>query len=425
MARFKSEVYEVTIDKLVHGGQGLGTLDNGKKALVWNVLPGEKVKFATRKSKSKMVEGVATEVITASSERCQPKDELYLSTSPWQMMSYEAENKYKQSILEETLKRAGVEFRKTIDFYSPKDEWHYRNKMEYSFYGDDAGLHLALFNRGTHGKQIVDGSSIARPEIDEVAGQICSLLNKKQVRAGDLKSVIIRCNQQGDCVAAIFTRNDKFPVFKELENIGAGVVVYFSNPKSPASVITDELYSYGSKQLSDSLLGKMISYDVVSFFQVNIPAYEAVLRRIQQEVNSAFVTDMYAGTGSIGLSVANKGLRLVEVDPHSVAMARYNIEKSDLTERVEVIHARSEDATEYIGGDVVIFDPPRAGLHENVTKATLEKKPKKIIYLSCNPSTLARDLERLQSNYRIISIEGHNFFPRTPHIETLAVLELK
>lgn len=427
MAKFQSKNYEITIDKLVHGGQGIGTLGGGKKALVWNVLPGEKVKFTSRKSKSNLVEGIATEILQSSSERQTPKDELYLSTSPWQMMSYAAENKHKQEILVETLQRASVEFSGDISFSAPDQEWHYRNKMEYSFYGDDDGLHLALFNRGTHQKQIVQGSSIARPEIDETANAICDILQSRNIRASDLKSVIVRCNQAGDTVAALFTRNESFPEIEEFKDVCKGVAVYFSNPKSPASVLTRELYTFGNVQLTDELLGKPISYDVVSFFQVAIPAYETVLSRIEYEVDTLPVTDMYAGTGSIGLSVAQGPLTLVEIDPHSVGMARLNVERSGRAD-VKVVHAPSEKATEYISDNangVVIFDPPRAGLHANVVQAVLEAKPHKIVYLSCNPSTLARDLHLLQDEYSVESVDGHNFFPRTPHIETLAVLRKK
>src|SRR5690606_4225084 len=110
------------------------------------------------------------------------------------------ENRYKCEILAETLQRAGVEHNSKIGFYAPDDPWHYRNKMEYSFYGNEDGLHLALFGRGSHRKQIVDGSSIARPEIDRVARAICKVLDEADVRAGDLKTVVVRCNRAGECV---------------------------------------------------------------------------------------------------------------------------------------------------------------------------------------------------------------------------------
>jgi 23S rRNA (uracil1939-C5)-methyltransferase len=412
---------EVVIEKLVHGGQGLATLADGKKALLWNVLPGEKVVFEPRRSKSSFVEGIATEIIEASAEREQPRDDLYLSTSPWQMMSYEAENTYKKSILTETLIRAKVDV--SVDrFLFPDEAWHYRNKMEYSFWGDEDGLHLALFNRGTHRKQRLQGSSIARPEIDATAQAVRDVLATAQVRAGDVKSVIVRCNTKGETVAALFTRNEQLARLP-FENVAKGVVVYYSNPKSPASVATRELYRIGDVTLQDDILGRTMTYDVLSFFQVNLQAYEQALMPIKDFVSGHSVTDMYSGTGSIGLSVTDGDVTLVELDPYSVAMARHNANG-----RGTVIESSSEKALDYIPagqGKAVIFDPPRAGLHADVTQAVLDKKPERIAYLSCNPSTFARDLELLQNDYSIETIHGYNFFPRTPHIEALALLTVK
>ncbi len=420
------ELLEVSVDKLVHGGQGLGTLPDGKKALVWNTLPGEIVRFRPLKTKSSFIEGIAEEILKVSPEREKSRDELYLSTSPWQMMSYEAENKYKKEILQESLQRSGIECNNEIEFIAPKDPWHYRNKMEYSFWGDDDGLHLALFNRGTHRKQIVSGSSLARPEIDEAANQICRILNEQSVRAGDLKSLIIRCNQAGECVAALFTRREDFPKIRKFSDIAKGVAVYFSNPKSPASVPTRQLYKAGDTTLTDNLLGRTFQYDVLSFFQVNLEAYTKALQAIKTAVGSNFVTDMYAGVGTIGLSVSERAPWLVESDSHSAAMARLNVKNSGFKDAV--VEVESEKATEYIncGEDsTVIFDPPRAGLHQKVIEATNAINPGQVIYLSCNPSTLERDLKIFDEygTYQIKSVTGYNFFPRTPHIEALAILE--
>jgi 23S rRNA (uracil1939-C5)-methyltransferase len=133
---------------------------------------------------------------------------------------------------------------------------------------------------------------------------------------------------------------------------------------------------------------------------------------------------MYAGVGSIGLSVASKQVDLVELDPATVAMARVNAEASGV--EAEVIESSTEKVLEYIVGDKpVIFDPPRAGLHDKVVERTLEVKPPQVLYLSCNPATQARDLAKLQEGYNITYFEGFNFFPHTPHIESLAVLERK
>lgn len=424
----------VRIDKLVHGGQGLGALPDGKKVLVWNTLPGEVVSFVSHKSKSSYIEGIATDIIEASTERATPRDDLYLSTSPWQMMTYGAENRYKRDILIETLERGGVQLGGELEFLAPASEWQYRNKMEYSFWGDEDGLHLALYNRGTHRKQIVTGSSIARPEVDAAAQAICQALDQRQVRAGDLKSVIIRCNQAGDSVAALFTRNEKLldqlgpDFFAAIEPACKGMLVCFSNPKSPASVMTQELARLGDVELEDVLLGVVVRYDVLSFFQVNLDAYDLALQKIKEFVGTHAVIDMYGGVGSIGLAVTSPGagaLTIVEADSFSVAMAQRNVEQAGL--QANVVHATSETALDYIAQAaneaVLIVDPPRAGLHGRVTETINESGPDKIAYLSCNPSTLARDLELLQGSYELSAVTGYNFFPRTPHIEALALLE--
>jgi 23S rRNA (uracil1939-C5)-methyltransferase len=128
---------------------------------------------------------------------------------------------------------------------------------------------------------------------------------------------------------------------------------------------------------------------------------------------------MYSGVGAIGLSVGASVL--VESDDANIKLAQSNAKGSG----VEVIHATSEAALNHIqSGDVLIVDPPRAGLHKDVVERILEVKPSKIIYLSCNPSTQARDVTMLHDMYEVIHAQGHNFFPRTPHIESLVVLKL-
>jgi 23S rRNA (uracil1939-C5)-methyltransferase len=428
---------EVKIDKLVHGGQGLGVLKDGRKIFVWNALPGETVGVRVGRKKRDYAEGFAEEVIKPSPDRVEPVDEAYLSTSPWQIMTWVLENKSKIEILRETFAREKIEL-PAFDFIAagkagpvrfsesefisegpmenPPGVFHYRSKMEYSFWGDDDGLHLALFHRASHGKRIVQGSSIARPEIDAVANNIVAILNKKGVRASQLKTVVVRTNKTGDTVAALFVKDETFAKITELEGVCQGISVIYSNPKSPASVITKKLYEFGDIKIQDEILGQLITYDVNSFFQVNLPIFEKALETIKTATaNQQNIVDMYAGVGTIGLIVGAQ--TLVESDEHNVSMARAN-------GKAKVIQASTEQALDHItSGACVIFDPPRAGLHEKVIDRLLEVMPSKVVYLSCNPSTQARDLAKLQQTYKIISFTGYNFFPRTPHIESLAILE--
>lgn len=450
---------EVVIEKLVHGGQGLGTLADGRKVFVWNALPGETVRVRIIKKKRSYAEAIAEEILKASPERIDPLEDNYLATSPWQMMTFEAENRYKSAIVKELFTHEGVVIpNENLESSGGKgdlstsparagfaqddravvsvgSEFHYRNKMEYSFWGDDDGLHLALHQRGSHGKQIVQGSALAMPAVDDAARAVLSELQRLDLRAGDLKTVIVRCNQAGEAVAALFVKPSKFPRLKLPNAVKSpvskdspvsvlkGLRVYHSNPRSPASVPTTLLYELGDCGLRDKLLGQTFSYDVDSFFQVNLPVYERALEHIRTHSQGDPV-DMYAGVGTIGLSVAKEHVTLVELDPATAAMARVNA--SGLDPGASVVEASTEKTLEYITKkQPVIFDPPRAGLHVKVVERCLDVRPPQIIYLSCNPATHARDIALLQEAYMMTDFEVYNFFPRTPHIETLAVLRRK
>ena len=418
-----TDLETVTIEKLVHGGQGLATMADGRKVFVWNALPGEQVTVRIIKQKRSYVEAIAEEIVVASEDRIAPQEENYLSTSPWQMMTYQAENKYKFAIIQDLFTHEKVELPQFGPVVAPDTEWNYRNKMEYSFWGDDDGLHLALHQRGSHGKHIVTGSKLALPAVDAGARAVAEQLSQLKTRAGDLKTIIVRANQNGEAVGALFTKLEKFTKL-ELPPELKGLRVYHSNPKSPASVPTKLLYQLGDCTLHDSLLGQDFMYDADSFFQVSPPIFEKALTQIKAHCAGESITDMYAGVGTIGLSVASQEVSLIELDSATVAMARRNADASELD--VTVVETSSEKALDYVTGKIpVIFDPPRAGLHDKVVDKVLISMPPKVIYLSCNPATQARDLAKLQEKYTIDFFEIYNFFPRTPHIETLAVLTPK
>ena len=409
---------ELTIDKLVHGGQGMGVIGDGRKAFIWNALPGEVVRARLTRTRKDFVEGIAEEIISPSAHRIEPKEDIYLATSPWQIMGLEYENIQKALIVSETFSREHVEL-PDFSMLSDNVPFGYRNKIEFSFYGDDSGLHYAFFNRGSHQKQIVTESALALPQINSAAKEFLQELNTHTIRAGDLKSVIFRCDQNGEVVAALFVKPETFVELKKPKVI-KGLKVYHSNPKSPASVLTKLLYQEGTTTLTDELNNTPITYDVCGFFQVNLPVFEMALKEITDATkNETKKVDMYSGVGTIGLAIGNTKT-LVELDKANIDMANHNAQNQD----VDVVHASTEKALQYIESDVaLIVDPPRSGLHKDVIERILSVKPPLICYLSCNPATQARDLALLKDSYRISSFSGYNFFPKTPHIETLVILE--
>ena len=426
------------MEKIVGGGQAIGTLDDGRKAFVWGGLPKELVTIRVTKKKSHFVEGIVTEIIEKSPERITPKDEnSYLSTSPWQIMPMSSEQSYKASLIEEAFLLHNITLPEKIEVFSDDVEFNYRNKVEFSWFGDKTDddeketLDLAFFKRGGKGKVVVDGTSLAHPSINKLAIEIRDLLRTKPIVARQLKTLLIRSDQQGNAVWQLYIKDKIENLISEDEAkllSAAGGEIIYSDPKSPASRITERLNKFGEMTLSDTILGVAFNYACEGFFQVNIPVYEKALSDMKAwiDCNEKLPTlDLYSGVGTIGLTIGGDDVTLVEINEHAVAEMQRNIVKLNRP-NAKAILAPSEKSLEYITGkQIVIVDPPRAGLHADVTNRLLETEPPRIIYLSCNPVTQARDVSLLQEKYEIVHHQGYNFFPRTPHIEHLVVLDKK
>lgn len=429
----KPQHHTLHLEKIVGGGQTLGTIDDGRKAFAWGGLPGETATIRVTKKKNKYLEGVVTEIITPSNERVEARDpESYLSTSPWQIMDFTAEQHYKAALIEEAFELHNIVLPEAIDVYSDGVEYGYRNKVEFSWWGDadeqgNETLDLAFFRRGSKGKIPVEGTSLARPEINQLARAIRELLRTKAVSGRNLKTVMIRCDQQGNCTWQLYVK-DKLPNIiseNEANDLPAqGGEVIYSDPRSPASRITERLASFGEIVLKDTILDVPFRYATEGFFQVNVPIYEQALKDMRDWVDGKQTVDMYSGVGTIGLTIGGADTTLVEVDENAVREMKRNI--SELGLAATAVLAPSEQALEHITSDkTIIVDPPRAGLHEDVVNRLLETAPARIIYLSCNPVTQARDVALLAQKYGIRAHRGYNFFPKTPHIEHLVVLDAR
>ena len=380
---------QAKIDKFVPGGQAIATLNDGKKAFIWGALPGELIEFEITKNKKSYCEGIATKIIQSTPERIIPRDECYLATSPWQILDYTEELKQKNQLVQECFTQQHLNVEVLPTFTDGKD-FFYRNKMEYSLYWshEDNLIHLAFHARGTHRKTPITQSSIERSEIYARAQAIVNELNAKHAEARTYQSLLLRCDQRGNVSGDLFENGKSHPQMQILH---------------------------------DALNGYNYSYSPNGFFQINLPVYEMVLQEIARNISTNKVLDLYAGVGSIGLSVArDKDLTLVEVNGAAFEEMQNNAKGTN----AKCILAKSEDVTEYITPNcTVILDPPRAGCDAKLIAKLNEIKPVKIVYLSCNPITQARDIALLTDNYQIQKIQPYNFFPRTPHIESLAILE--
>ncbi len=382
----------IKIEKIIPGGMGLATESNGKKIFLWNALPGELIEeYEPTKTKANFTEAVALKIINPSKYRVNPEDPCYLSTSPWQIMDYNYELEQKQALVVEIFREHNIPL-DTPEIFTDQKPYFYRNKMEYSLFWDHETekIHLGFHARGSHRKVKVEKSSIERPEIFAAAQKIVNDLNEKHEEARKYQSLLLRCNQNGEVSGGLFEKRKPHPIFKNL---------------------------------TDKILGETYSYSPNGFFQINLPVYELALGEIEKHITTEKVLDLYSGVGTIGLSVAkDKNLTLVEVDKSAYRELENNAKNF---KNATPVLDKSENALSYIEPDqTVILDPPRAGCDEKLIEKLLEVKPKKIIYLSCNPATQARDVKKILETYKIDDVKTFNFFPRTPHIENLVVLSL-
>lgn len=425
---------ELSIEKLVFGGQGIAHAD-GKTFFVWNALPEERVEVEIIKKRKGIREAVATRIVQASPHRIAPREEHYLSCSPWQILSIEQELQLKVEIARETVEHIGhLVFDEQLQIVGDIEDREqttkgYRNKMEFSFWetDEDNVMHLSLFERGKKTRMPIEGCLLAEPIINTTAKEILSWVRTQGFGRQDLKTLIVRSNGGGEAAAALFLkRKPEISSLPDLSRECTGFSVYYSDPRSPASVATQLLAERGTQTLSTILLNAQLQFGLLGFFQINLPLFEAALRAMKEFIPAQTdVVDLYSGVGAISIPLASRirSAILVDTNAESIQFAQENIRRNHHA-TFQALCTPAEQLLETITSDrLIILDPPRAGLHTDVTQRILDALPQRLMYLSCNVATQARDIALLSQKYCVSHLELYNFFPHTPHIEALCFLE--
>ncbi len=411
---------QARIEKLVQGGQGLARVGE-KVVFIWGALPGEEVEYRVLKNKPRYSEGVATKILAASPARVSPRDGHYLSCSPWQTLAIAEEERWKVLIAEETYKKIGGFAFDNVSIVSSPEEYGYRRKMEFGFATNTAGqLSLAVRERDSERLVAIEQCALARPEIMAAALSILESLRIANSAPASLSGLIFRMSEAGQVIARLIVKNSavRVPEFKlEAGLIGLEVVVEYRE-RTP-------LATYGQMQCDVQLGGITLTSGIDSFFQINVPLFVLAVRDIMAHVRpGSVVYDYYGGVGAIGLAATKVASRvtIVEVNQAAAAYAAQNIEQNKV-KNAEVKCCSAAAAQSLIErGSTVIVDPPRTGLEPEMLERLVEVRPERIIYLSCDIATQARDLKRLVSGYTVASARLYNFFPHTPHTEALVVL---
>ncbi len=385
--------------------------------------------------------------------REEPREgEVYKSTSPWQILKFDCENRYKKDFVEKFFKEhAKTKLETEIFFPDGFDTYNYRNKIEYGFFRDiESGKYsFSFFRRGSsRGKIPVLQSALNHLKINEAGKIFLDLINQKNIDFGILKYLILRYSYFEDKVVAhLIVQKDSFEDLKigarEFEallqtntRLLKGIKVSYSPAETPGARVEKDFLELGELTLTEKVAGKTFEYDISHFFQVYVPLFDFVisdmknaLNKLQKERDRKWgkMLDFFAGVGLFGIALAEfaEMIEAVEVSAGTKHFAEKNARNAGL-KNYKFIETDTDNALESLkGADFLILDPPRAGVPKESIKAILKEKPEVIVYLSCNPKTQAMDYAWLKRDYKIVFSKAYNLFPRTPHVENLIILQRK
>lgn len=448
-------------------GVCVGKAEDGKIVLIPNVVPGDVVDVKVFKKKSKYYEGIAIHFHEKSADRIPPicSHFGYCGGCKWQNMQYEAQLKYKQNEVWNHLKRIGkVTLPEMTPIVGSKDIFYYRNKMEFSF-SDTKWLtpeqiaseevidreHALGFHIPKMWDKILDidhcylqpdPSNAIRNGLKAFCIQNQIPFYSPRQQTGLMRSLMIRTSSIGEIMVLV---QFYAPMEKEIALVMGYLeqnfpeitsLQYVINQKANDTIYDQEVVCFAGKNfIEEAMEGLKFKIQAKSFYQTNSKqAYELyqITRNFAQLSGKEVVFDLYTGTGTIALFVSKLAKKVVGVEAVADAIkdAVENAKNNEISNcHFEVGDMKNVFNDEFIARhgkpDVVITDPPRDGMHADVVAQLLKIEAPKIVYVSCNSATQARDLALLEEKYEVQKIQPVDMFPQTYHVENVVLLTLK
>jgi 23S rRNA (uracil1939-C5)-methyltransferase len=431
------DVLEVEIDSLAFGGRGVARAD-GLVVFVAGALPGDRVRAEVTKSKRRFAEARVVELLEPSPDRvpdrCVHGGEP-CPGAPWQGLPYERQLTHKHEQVGDALRRLGGLEGFELEPIEPAAEtWRYRNKLEYSFGADEGGDAILGFHARGRWDRIVDvedcmlaseRGNAARNEVRDWARFESIAPYDRRAKEGVLRNLVVREGRRtGQVQTRLVTSPAHFP--KPPVDLHTAIEGPSGGTDGPTGVL-------GQERLREELCGLKLEMSHGAFFQTNTEMAErlyGVVAELAGLGGSERVFDLYCGIGTIGLTMAGRAGEVwgLEIVPEAIADAEANAERNGIDNaRFLAANARTgvRPLVEEAGRpDVVVIDPPRAGLSQKIVRRVVECDAPRIVYVSCNPTTLAPNAAQLvEAGYRLRRVRPVDMFPQTPHIECVALFE--
>ena len=456
---------EIEIEKIVFGGEGLGRVD-GFTVFVPMSMPGDKLEIDIISVKKSYARGLITRIIEPSKDRIEDLSKVSFEDfdgCDFGMLKYEKQLEYKDKMLEEVLtKISGIDLENVQvgKIIGSDEKVNYRNKTAEPFFKKDGIIQTGFYSRKSHNvflaKESLLKSEIAKIIIDKFLQKVNSFSGTKKEfkvfneinNTGFLKQIMVRNNEKNEVmIIVIVNKNSQYnqlskileEMYDENECIKS---VYISVKTEQNNVILGKnIHLFGSQYLEEEMEGLKFKIYPNSFFQINkkqaLKLYDTAIEFLNEEKNNKnngkiyekTVIDAFSGTGTIAMMLSKnikKVIGIESVESSTLAAKLTSYENS--IQNVEFVNGKVEKELpkilkrENIGA--IVFDPPRRGIEEIALKSVIKNKIEKIVYISCNPATFARDVKILAENgYKLRKVTPVDMFPQTGHIEVVGMLK--